>query len=66
MKSGKRTILQELLNLFVLMMLSKYLFSVFSAEILHQNKKINEIICGLNTGFFKPIIPKFQHSILPV
>jgi hypothetical protein len=39
---------------------------VFSAKILHQNKKINEIICVLNTGFFKPIIPRFQHSIIPI
>ncbi len=36
----------------------------FSPKILHQNKKINEIICVLNSGFFKPIIPRFQHSII--
>jgi hypothetical protein len=47
------------------MMLAKHLFSGFSAEIRHQNKKINEIIWVLNTGFFKPIIPRFQHSIIP-
>jgi hypothetical protein len=66
MKSGKRNILQEMLNLFFLMMLARHLFSGFSAKILHQNKKINEIICVLKTGFFKPIIPRFQHSNIPI
>jgi len=44
----------------------RHLFSGFSAKIPHQNKKSNEIICVLNTGFFKPIIPRFQHSIIPI
>jgi hypothetical protein len=66
MKSGIRTILQEILNLLFLMMLTRHLFSGLSAKILHQNKKINEIICVLNTGFFKPIIPRFQHSNIPI
>jgi len=66
MKSGKRTMLQEMLNLLFLMMLSKHLFSGFSSKIIHQNKKINEIIFSLNTGFFKSIIPSFQHSIIPI
>jgi len=55
-----------MLNLLFLMMLAKHLFSGFSAGIRHQNKKVNEIIWVLNTGFFKPIIPRFQHSIIPI
>jgi hypothetical protein len=30
--------------------------------LIHQIKKTNEIICVLNTGFFKPIIPRFHYS----
>jgi hypothetical protein len=66
MKSGKRTILQEMLNLLFLMMLSEHLFAGFSAKIIHQKKKTNEIIYDLNTGFFKPIIPRFHYSIIPI
>jgi predicted lactoylglutathione lyase len=66
MKSGIRAILQEMSNLLFLMLLARQLFSGFSAKIIHQNKKINEIICVLNIGLFKPIIPIFQHSITPI
>jgi hypothetical protein len=66
MKNGKRAILQKMSNLLLLMMLAKHLLSGFSAEIRHQNKKINEIICVLSKGFFKPIIPRFQLSIIPM
>jgi hypothetical protein len=64
-KSGERIIRQEMLNLLFLMMLPEHLFAGFSAKIIHQNKKTNEITYDLNTGFFKPIIPRFQHSIVP-
>ena len=38
------------------------IFWFFFGKIRHQNKKINQIIYVLNTGFFKSIIPRFQHS----
>jgi hypothetical protein len=41
-------------------------FLIFPLKYAIKNKKFNEIICGLNTGFFKPIIPGFQHSIIPI
>jgi len=56
MKSGKRAILQEMLNLLLLMKPTKHLFYDSPAKELPQNKKINEIISVLNTGFYKPII----------
>jgi hypothetical protein len=42
-----------------------FIFCFFCPKIIHKNKKINEIICILNMGLFKPIIPRFQHSIIP-
>ena len=66
MKIGKWTILKEILNLVFLIILTGFYFLVFSAKILHQNKKIDEILCVSNAGFFKPIIPLFQHSIIPI
>jgi hypothetical protein len=48
------------------MMLKGIYSLVFSAKIRHQNKKINEIIWVWNTGFFEPIIPRFQDSIIPI
>jgi hypothetical protein len=66
MKSGKPAIIQEMLNLLFLMMLAEHLFAGFSAKIIHRNKKTDEIIYDLNTDFFKPIIPRFQYSIIPI
>ena len=42
------------------------IFCFLPHKILHQNKKINAIICALSSVFFKPIIPLFQHSIIPI
>jgi hypothetical protein len=41
------------------------IFCFLPNRLFHQNKKINAIICALNSVFFKPIIPRFQYSIIP-
>jgi hypothetical protein len=42
------------------------IFCFLPNKLLHQNKKINAIICALNSVFFKPMIPRFQYSIIPI
>jgi hypothetical protein len=45
------------------MMVSKHLLIlIISAKIRHQNKKINEILCTLDTGFENPINPRLHYS----
>jgi len=65
MKSGKRHIL-KMLGLHLLMMFTRQLFSTFDSKILDKDNKINVIIFSLISLFFKPIIPLFQHSIIPI
>jgi hypothetical protein len=52
----------KMLNLLFLMMLTGIYFLVFSGKIRHQKKKINQIIYVLNTGPFKPILPRFHYA----
>jgi hypothetical protein len=59
MKSGKRSILKNMLNLPSLMMLTSHIFSVFAqknAPLKHENQSR---ICALSLVLFKPIIPQF-------
>ncbi|MBW2252315.1 MAG: hypothetical protein JRF60_17235 [Deltaproteobacteria bacterium] len=42
------------------------IFCFLRRKILHQNKIINAKIYALSSVFFKPIIPQFQHSIIPI
>jgi hypothetical protein len=58
MKSGKRSILQKMLNLHSLMMLTSHITPL---------KYENQCRIGaLSLVFFKPIIPQFHHSIIPI
>jgi hypothetical protein len=59
MKSGKRSILQKMLNLHPLMMLTSHIFSVFALENTPLKYENQCRICALSLVFFKPIIPQF-------
>ena len=45
---------------------TRQLFSTFDPKILHKDNKINAIIFSLISLFFKPIIPSFHNSIIPI
>jgi hypothetical protein len=58
MKSGKRSILQKMLNLHSLMMLTSHITPL---------KYENQCRIGaLSLLFLKAIIPQFHHSIIPI
>ncbi len=79
MKSGRRHLIQILLNLHLLMKFVRHPYSTFISEILHCNENLNAMICALILYFLKPIIPLsspsrrpepiiplFHHSIIPI
>jgi hypothetical protein len=59
------TLSKKMLSLLFLMILIRQLFSAFATHHTTSNKKIDAKICTLISVFFKPIIPQFQHSIIP-
>jgi hypothetical protein len=42
------------------------IFRFLPHKLLDESKKINAIIRALRSDFFKPIIPQFQHSKIPI
>ena len=70
MESGKRSILQKMLNLHFIMMHVRNPFSAFALYVTHYYEKINPIIFVLilqthHTIIPEPMIPIFQNSNIP-
>ena len=63
MESGKRPILQKMLELHFVWSTPNICFLFLPHKILHQNKKNNAIICALSFVF---LIPSFHNSSIPL